>query len=364
MSLYLPEQKLGSHSEDGSSSNKFILKGRQTGTMHRGHTWVFRAESYDTMLAWYEDIKALTEKSGEERSQFVRTHSRSLSRSSRRSLRSASSDGLDDEDEEPFSGGEVDTNPATRADNVPRRPQPGGRFPSDLQINAQRGLQAPQSPSSLSSGRQDIPSDGHVVGAGGVGSQNDDAMHNYHEYGGTGYTPMGDMSSQAAIGHQQAHYDGSNPYTNEQAAQAGGSNAGGDYIALTSNPNTQETIEGQEPREASNVQTGDPSAAVNGENYTNAGEQAGSTNMAGAGTSSVPRSDAGGAQEKPLQAVPELGVAAHETPAHTPMGEMPPRANRPEDHRTDSSATLSNLDIPGGYPKGAANQANVSHTAA
>ncbi|KAG5759215.1 hypothetical protein H9Q72_012658, partial [Fusarium xylarioides] len=68
MSLYLPEQKVGSHSNEGGSSNKFILKGRQTGGMHRGHTWVFRAESHDTMMAWYEDIKALTEKTAEERS--------------------------------------------------------------------------------------------------------------------------------------------------------------------------------------------------------------------------------------------------------------------------------------------------------
>ena len=362
MSLYLPEQKLGSHSEDGSSSNKFILKGRQTGTMHRGHTWVFRAESYDTMLAWYEDIKALTEKSGEERSQFVRTHSRSLSRSSRRSLRSASSDGLDDEDEEPFSGGEVDTNPATRADNAPRRPQPGGRFPSDLQINAQRGLQAPQSPSSVSSGRQDNPSGGHVVGAAGAASEDTYANQHNHGYGGSGYTPMGETSSQA-MGYQQAQYDGSNPYPDEQAAQAGGSNAGGAYMPLTSDRNTQADSEGQEPREASNVQTGDSSAAVNGENYTNAGEQGGNTNMAAAGAASVPRSDAGGAQEKPLQAVPELDVAAHETPAHTPVGEMPPRSNRPDDNRTDSTTTISNLDIPGGFPRGSANQANVTNTA-
>jgi hypothetical protein len=52
MSLYLPEQKLGSHSSEGSSSNKFMLKGRQTGSMHRGHSWVFRAESFETMSAW------------------------------------------------------------------------------------------------------------------------------------------------------------------------------------------------------------------------------------------------------------------------------------------------------------------------
>src|SRR3954467_13923085 len=79
MSLYLPEQKLGSHSTPGSSSNKFVLKGRQTGAMHRGHTWVFRAESYDTMLAWYEDIKQLTERTPEDRSAYVRGHMRSAS---------------------------------------------------------------------------------------------------------------------------------------------------------------------------------------------------------------------------------------------------------------------------------------------
>jgi hypothetical protein len=52
MSLYLPEQKLGSHSNEGGSSNKFMLKGRQTGSMHRGHSWVFRCESFETMSAW------------------------------------------------------------------------------------------------------------------------------------------------------------------------------------------------------------------------------------------------------------------------------------------------------------------------
>ncbi|KAG7284107.1 hypothetical protein NEMBOFW57_010468 [Staphylotrichum longicolle] len=85
MSLYLPEQKLGSHSEEGSSSNKFVLKGRQTGSMHRGHNWVFRAESHDTMMAWYDDIKTLTEQTPEERNNLVRATSRSLSRASQRS---------------------------------------------------------------------------------------------------------------------------------------------------------------------------------------------------------------------------------------------------------------------------------------
>lgn len=149
MSLYLPDQKLGSHSADGSSSNKFVLKGRQTGTMHRGHKWVFRAESYDTMMAWYEDIKHVTEQTLEERNNLVRANSRSISRSSQRS--SVSSDGVDDDEEPPFTATVASVNQQPRQDGLSRRPS-GGRFPSDLQVNAQRGLQVPVSPLSASSG--------------------------------------------------------------------------------------------------------------------------------------------------------------------------------------------------------------------
>ncbi|KAK3950209.1 hypothetical protein QBC32DRAFT_217939 [Pseudoneurospora amorphoporcata] len=152
MSLYLPEQKLGSHSTEGSSSNKFILKGRQTGTMHRGHTWVFRAESHDTMMAWYEDIKMLTERTPEERTNFLRGHGRSYSRSSQRS--SISSDGVNDDEEPPFSANVAYVNQPPRQDGLPRRPS-GGRFPSDLQVNAQRHLQVPVSPLSVSSGNDE-----------------------------------------------------------------------------------------------------------------------------------------------------------------------------------------------------------------
>ncbi|KAK8181963.1 hypothetical protein HDK77DRAFT_454742 [Phyllosticta capitalensis] len=145
MSLYLPDQKLGTHSQPGSSSHKFILKGRQAGSMHRGHTWVFRAESYDTMLAWYEDIKSLTETSGLERETFIRKHTRSVSQGSARSV---SSDGLDDNeaDEVPYSAQNSDVGIKQPA---AIRPAPGGRFPSDLAVN--HHLQAPLSPSSGSS---------------------------------------------------------------------------------------------------------------------------------------------------------------------------------------------------------------------
>ena len=147
MSLYLPDQKLGSHSQPGGSSHKFVLKGRQTGSMHRGHSWVFRAESYDTMLAWHEDIKSLTEKSGEERNAFVRRHTRSVSQGSHRSV--SSDGGLDEDeaDEVPYSANQSMTNEAVR-EEPPQRPSPGGRFPSDIQVNY---LQAPLSPSSGSS---------------------------------------------------------------------------------------------------------------------------------------------------------------------------------------------------------------------
>lgn len=149
MSLYLPEQKLGSHSNTDSSSHKFMLKGRQTGGMHRGHGWVFRAESRDTMLAWYEDIQNLTEKTGEERNAFVRKHARSVSAGSHKAG-SVSSDGAmeeDDADHVPYSATASQLDQSTKQDSkLQIRPQPGGRFPSDL--NAGRDLRIPMSPSS------------------------------------------------------------------------------------------------------------------------------------------------------------------------------------------------------------------------
>ncbi|KAK2747040.1 hypothetical protein FQN55_005309 [Onygenales sp. PD_40] len=155
MSLYLPEQKLGSHSQDSSTSHKFMLKGRQTGSMHRGHAWVFRAESHDTMLAWYEDIKNLTEITGEARNAFVRRHARTLSGGSYRPG-SISSDGVMDEDEAdetPYSASVDHVMPnygPPTADGQWQRPQPGGRFPSD-DVQTNRHLHMSYAPSSRES---------------------------------------------------------------------------------------------------------------------------------------------------------------------------------------------------------------------
>lgn len=150
MSLYLPEQKLGSHSQPDSTSFKFMLKGRQTGAMHRGHSWVFRAESYETMMAWYEDIESLISKTGEARNAFVRRHVRSVSGTS-----VVSSDGFMDEDEAdriPYSS-ESAVLSHERPTSEPR--QPGGCFPSDVQID--RHANEALSPSSgESSGEKDL----------------------------------------------------------------------------------------------------------------------------------------------------------------------------------------------------------------
>jgi hypothetical protein len=208
MSLYLPEQKLGSHSAEGATSNKFMLKGRQTGSMHRGHSWVFRAESWDTMQAWVSDIEALTNKSPQERNAFVRRHARSVSGSSQKAA-SVSSDGLmDEEDEEPFSASTSSVAaPAPKQDVLPRRPQPGGRFPSDLKIDVARGLQAPLSPSSGSSGfgevrDRDVTAASTVVPHGSIGQHYAEDSSPTH----------------AAVVYQYAQEDGINPYTGESTA--------------------------------------------------------------------------------------------------------------------------------------------------
>lgn len=105
-----------------------MLKGKQSGGMHRGHAWVFRAESYETMLAWYEAIKALTEKTGEDRNAFVRAHARSVSGTSNRPA-SVSSDGdaleEDEADQVPYSATSSVVNQPVAQETRLQRPLPG-----------------------------------------------------------------------------------------------------------------------------------------------------------------------------------------------------------------------------------------------
>ncbi|PNY29177.1 Phosphatidylinositol 4,5-bisphosphate-binding protein SLM1, partial [Tolypocladium capitatum] len=380
MSLYLPEQKLGSHSSEGGSSNKFILKGRQTGTMHRGHTWVFRAESHDTMMAWYEDIKALTEKTPEERSQFVRTHSRSLSQSSRRS---ASSDGIvDEDDDEPFSANQVDVNPEPRPELVSRRSQPGGRFPSDIQVNAQRGLQAPQSPSSVSSGRLEHPLDAQAIAAAGAlpavayaaGSHGQHNHDNHMGYGGTEQTPMEEMPSQAAVASRLAHHDGVNPYTSEpvQQSHSAQDREDGYFVAPIFashayqepqpaaaerqdglNEGGRDDVERRKADAYERRQNGSPKRVepteMSGGNYVKGGIGSENANVLGLTAGSVPTSET--QRELALQSVAETEATDHLTPGETPLADST-KTSRPTEHRTDSAATISTLPMPGKFPWG------------
>lgn len=181
MSLYLPEQKLGSHSNEDSSSHKFMLKGRQTGAMHRGHSWVFRAESHETMMAWYDDIESLSNKTCEARNAFVR--STSMRRHGRTvSGMSANTELEDDEaDQTPYSAGSVILAQTPSQGQGPERPntasrQPGGVFPSDVQIDRQ-----PQAPLSPSSGAS---STGNIVAAASSYPDGDPGPSRF--YGGIG----------------------------------------------------------------------------------------------------------------------------------------------------------------------------------
>lgn len=60
MSLSLSECSVAEHSKKGSSDDRFVLHAKQNGIIHRGHNWVFRADNYETMMAWFEDLKVFT----------------------------------------------------------------------------------------------------------------------------------------------------------------------------------------------------------------------------------------------------------------------------------------------------------------
>ena len=170
MSLPLADQKLGSHSNADSTSHKFMLKGRQSGGIHRGHAWVFRAESHDTMLAWFSDIKNLTEKTGAERREFIRqSHARSVSAGSQKAGSVSSDGGMDEDeaDEVPYSATASQADILPQVEKFSQRPNPGGRFPSALQIN--RDSQVPlssSSPSSSTGDREITATAGALSGSG------------------------------------------------------------------------------------------------------------------------------------------------------------------------------------------------------
>lgn len=122
------------------------------------------------MMAWYEDLRNLTEKTGAERTAFVRKHARSVSAGSH-AAPSFSSDGLeeDEADKQPYAANATAMNQDT-LEPPTKRPSPGGRFPSDIDVN--RGLTAPLSPSSSADNRD-----------GSVAADSPDANRNLANHG-------------------------------------------------------------------------------------------------------------------------------------------------------------------------------------
>lgn len=136
----------------------------------------------------------------------MRQHARSFSGTSQRSnsrAGSVSSDGnMDDEDEEPFStASSAVAAVVPKQDVLPRRPQPGGRFPSDLEVSRARGLQVPLSPSSGSSNFEDRYVNAAAAGlpGSGIGEHYAQETHPTH----------------AALVDKAAEQDGINPYTSQ-----------------------------------------------------------------------------------------------------------------------------------------------------
>ncbi|QBZ60570.1 hypothetical protein PoMZ_07512 [Pyricularia oryzae] len=378
MSLFLPEQKLGSHSTEGASSNKFIIKGRQTGSMHRGHTWVFRAESHDTMMAWYMDIKLLTESSPEEQSNFVRKHSRSYSRSSQHS---ASSDGMvDEDDDEPFAPDSAAISRGTPSQDVlPRRPSPGGRFPSDLTINAERGLQVPQSPASVNSGvfqvgNREGDGYGYLAANGGSGSlSRSGSQRNGHRfpapvatdmgqyndrdlgYGSTARSPMNQVPSNAARVAQEAREDGVNPYTSEPISQYDNGyadHANGQTYGMVQSDAT-EIPRRSSKREARGFSTDDHDGTFSQPVAENSGVAVPthlSQSTAAGVSSDRTSSELDGESAISRGRSPAPGVTATGN-GHAGLGDDTNGRPVSGTMRTDSQPTISNLHIPGEYPK-------------
>lgn len=194
-----------------------MLKGRQSGGMHRGHAWVFRAESYDTMLAWFDDIRNLTEKTGAERNAFIqRSHARSISAGSHRAG-SVSSDGMeeDEADQVPYSATASQGEVHRQQEKLPERPNTGGRFPSTLNAN-NRDSQVPLSPSSneSSSDREKVAAAGSSPGSGipppAPGSQlqavDDERNAGRAELGRESVVPM-HKYARSSTAHQQDYND-------------------------------------------------------------------------------------------------------------------------------------------------------------
>lgn len=112
---------------------------------------------------------------------------------------------MDEDDDEPFSAqASAIISTPSKQDEFPKRPAPGGRFPSEISLS--RGLQAPLSPSSGSSNFEDrrlVPAAGTLPASNVSNDGQEVAVSPTH----------------AAYVNQQTRQDGLDPYTSQPMGQ-------------------------------------------------------------------------------------------------------------------------------------------------
>ena len=376
MSLALVDQKLGSHSGADSTSHKFMLKGRQSGGMHRGHAWVFRAESYDTMLAWFEDIKNLTEKTGAERNEFIRrSHARSVSAGSHKAG-SISSDGMDEDeaDQVPYSATPSQSDIPAQKEKFPERPNPGGRFPS--QINVNRDSQVPLAPSSPSSS-----DDREIVAAAGLpgsGVPFGDPGHQIQAGDDDTKVARGGLVEATAAplleaayfpGERKQEYNGLpvhqgpnlgttlerhdshyGDWMGPAASSVGGGAVGAAGIEAYRNQQDQKKVAVQEEKQQPGLQAVKlaPQAPAPA---AEAPKQSVDHRVHVATFAAIPSSTADPAASTANQGAPANAWGSTSIPAD-PVAPIKDSADRPPLESHTSAATISGLHVPGGFPKG------------
>lgn len=196
-------------------------------------------------------------------------------------------------------------------------------------------------------------------------------------YGGTIRTPLEDVPSQAAVASQEAYHDGVNPYTSEPARQHPSAKQDGSYfvasvIASQTRDQSSEGVAAAERDHCGDVQVdlaqdratvdngvggsagrhqygAGPSGHNSSASHVNGGVESENERVRDMTAGSVPRSET--LHELSLQSALESKASDHTMRGSEPSTRKR-AAQRPVDDRTESAATLSNLPIPGKYPRG------------
>lgn len=372
MSLPLADQKLGSHSGPESTSHKFMLKGRQSGGIHRGHAWVFRAESYDTMLAWFEDVKNLTEKTGAERSEFIRrSHARSLSAGSNKAG-SISSDGMDEDeaDEVPYSATASQAEIPPQKEKLTERPDPGGRFPSALNVNRDSLVPgAPSSPSS-SDDREIVAAAGALPGSGipfgdsghQVQTGDDETNATRGELAGASTAPQLEQAQNSLPSHQGQHLGATlerhdskyGDWMGPAAASVGGGAISAAGMEAYRQQQAQNKVAIQEEKQQPGSKAVDDAPQVTAQAPLGA-QKSVDQPLNGAIITEVPSTAAYSVSSTANQGVSTALEGSTSKPAD-PALPIKDLAERPPLESHTSVATISELHIPGEFPKGSVAQ--------